>query len=41
MPFIEIRSIGGAFSAEENPRVIKEITDVFSRIKGDAFADGT
>ena len=41
MPFVEVKSIKGVFSDEEKPRIIKEITDVFARMKNDAFAAGT
>ncbi len=41
MPFIEVKSIRGVFSDEEKPQVIKEITNVFKRMKGDEFAGGT
>ena len=41
MPFVEVKSIRGVFSAEEKPKIIKEITDVFARMKGDEFAAGT
>ena len=41
MPFVEVKSIRGVFSAEEKPQVIEEITDVFARMKGDKFAEGT
>jgi 4-oxalocrotonate tautomerase len=41
MPFVEVKSIRGVFSTEEKPKIIKEITDVFARMKGDEFAAGT
>lgn len=41
MPFVEVKSIRGVFSNEEKPQVIKEITDVFARMKGDKFAAGS
>ena len=41
MPFVEVKSIEGVFSAEEKAKVIGEITDVFARIKNAEFAKGT
>ena len=41
MPFVEVKSIRGVFSDEEKSRVIKETTEVFARMKGEAFAEGT
>jgi 4-oxalocrotonate tautomerase len=41
MPFVEVKSIRGVFSIEEKSKIIKEITDVFARMKGDEFAAGT
>jgi 4-oxalocrotonate tautomerase len=41
MPFVEVKSIEGVFSAEEKAEVIAEITNVFSRIKNAEFAKGT
>jgi 4-oxalocrotonate tautomerase len=41
MPFVEVKSIRGVFSKDEKPQVIKEITDVFARMKGKEFGDGT
>jgi len=41
MPFVEVKSIEGVFSAEEKTEVIREITNVFARIKNAAFAEGT
>jgi len=41
MPFVEVKSIRGVFSTEEKSKIIREITDVFSRMKGDEFAAGT
>lgn len=41
MPFVEVKSIRGVFSAEEKARIIEETTDVFARMKGDEFAAGT
>jgi len=41
MPFVEVKSIKGVFSTEEKSQVIREITDVFARMKGDKFAAGT
>jgi 4-oxalocrotonate tautomerase family enzyme len=41
MPFVEVKSIRGVFSNEEKSKIIKEITDVFARMKGDEFAAGT
>jgi len=40
MPFVEVKSIKGVFSTEEKSQVIREITDVFARMKGDKFAAG-
>ena len=41
MPFVEVKSIEGVFSAEEKAEVIGEITNVFARIKNTQFAKGT
>lgn len=41
MPFVEVKSIEGVFSAEEKATVINEITNVFARIKNEEFASGT
>ena len=41
MPFIEVKTIRGVFSAEEKSQVIEEITSVFARMKSDDFAAGT
>jgi len=41
MPFIEVKTIKNVFSAEEKPQIIKEITDIFGRMRGDEFAEGT
>jgi len=41
MPFVEVKSIRGVFSTEEKSKVIREITDVFARMKGNEFAAGT
>ena len=41
MPFVEVKSIKGVFSAEEKTRIIEETTDVFARMKGSEFAEGT
>ncbi len=41
MPFVEVKSIKGVFSAEEKAEVIGEITNVFARIKNAEFAKGT
>ena len=41
MPFVEVKSIRGVFSPEQKTQVIKEITNVFGRMKGDEFAAGT
>ena len=41
MPFVEVKSIRGVFSAEEKSQMIEEITSVFARMKGDEFAAGT
>jgi len=41
MPFVEVKSIKGVFSAEEKSQIIEEITDVFARMKGVEFASGT
>ena len=41
MPFIEVKTIRGVFSPEEKPRIIRDVTDVFARMKSDEFAEGT
>jgi 4-oxalocrotonate tautomerase family enzyme len=41
MPFVEVKSIQGVLSADEKAQVIREVTDVFARMKGDDFAAGT
>jgi 4-oxalocrotonate tautomerase len=41
MPFIEVKTIKDVFSAEEKAKIIKEITDIFGRMRGDEFAGGT
>lgn len=41
MPFVEVKSIEGVFSAEEKAKVISEITNVFAQIKNEEFANGT
>jgi len=41
MPFVEVKSIRGVFSTEEKAQIIKEVTSVFARMKGDGFAAGT
>jgi 4-oxalocrotonate tautomerase len=41
MPFVEIKSIRGVFSTEDKAQIIKEVTDVFGRMKGDDFAAGS
>ena len=41
MPFVEVKSIKGVFTTEEKTRVIKDITNVFAKMKGDKFAEGT
>jgi len=41
MPFVEVKSIEGVFSAEQKAQVIGEITNVFARIKNEEFAKGT
>ena len=41
MPFINVKTIRGVFSAEEKSQVIEEITSVFARMKGDGFAAAT
>jgi 4-oxalocrotonate tautomerase len=41
MPFVEVKSIRGVFSTEEKAQIIKEVTSVFARMKGDEFASGT
>lgn len=41
MPFVEVKSIKGVFSAEEKAEVIGEITKVFARMKNPEFAKGT
>jgi len=32
MPFVEVKSIRGVFSAEEKASVIEELTNVFGRL---------
>jgi 4-oxalocrotonate tautomerase len=41
MPFIEVKSIRNVFSAEEKTQIVKEVTDIFGRLRGNEFADGT
>lgn len=41
MPFVEVKSIRGVFSSEEKTQVIKDITNVFAKMKSDHFAEGT
>lgn len=41
MPFVEVKSIKGVFSSEEKSQVIEDITNVFARMKGDEFAQGS
>jgi len=41
MPFVEVKSIKGVFTAEEKTEVIAEITNVFARLKNTEFANGT
>ena len=41
MPFVEVKTIKGVFSAEEKTGIIREITNVFARMKSDEFAAGT
>jgi len=41
MPFVEVKSIRGVFSAEEKSQVIKDVTNVFAQMKSDKFAQGT
>ncbi|MCP4333453.1 MAG: 4-oxalocrotonate tautomerase [Gammaproteobacteria bacterium] len=41
MPFIEVKTIKDVFSAEEKPKIIEEITNIFGRMRGDEFAEGT
>jgi len=41
MPFVEVKSIRGVFSSEEKTQVIKDITNVFAKMKSDQFAEGT
>ena len=41
MPFVEVKSIRGVFSTDEKTRVIKDVTEVFARMKSDRFAEGT
>lgn len=41
MPFIKVNIIKNVLSAEEKPQIIEEITDVFARMKGEGFAEGT
>jgi len=41
MPFVEVKSIEGVFSAGEKAEVIEEITKVFAHLKNSEFAKGT
>jgi 4-oxalocrotonate tautomerase len=41
MPFVEVKSIKGVFTAEEKTQIIKDITNVFAQMKNDKFAEGT
>jgi 4-oxalocrotonate tautomerase len=41
MPSVEVKSIKGVFSTEEKSQKIEEITNVYARMKGDEFAEGT
>ena len=41
MPFVEVKSIRGVFTPDQKSTIIGEITDVFSRMKGEKFASGT
>jgi 4-oxalocrotonate tautomerase len=41
MPFVEVKTIRGVFSAEEKSKIIRDTTAVFARMKGDEFAAGT
>jgi 4-oxalocrotonate tautomerase len=41
MPSVEVKSIKGVFSTEEKSQMIEEITNVYARMKGDEFAEGT
>jgi 4-oxalocrotonate tautomerase len=41
MPFIEVKTIKDVFTAEEKAKIIKEITDIFGRMRGDKLAEGT
>ena len=41
MPFVEVKSIKGVFTTEEKTQIIKDITNVFSQMKNDKFAEGT
>ena len=41
MPFIEVKTIRGVFSAEEKPRIIADISNVFAQMKDAEFAAGT
>ncbi len=41
MPVIEVKTIRGVFSTEEQSEIIEDITSVFAQMKGDEFAAGT
>lgn len=41
MPFVEVKTIKGVFNSDEKSEMIREITDVFARMKNDEFAVGT
>lgn len=41
MPFIEVKTIKDVFSADEKAQIIKEVTDVFGRMRGSEFVEGT
>jgi len=41
MPFIEVKAIRNVFSDDEKAQIIKEVTDVFARMKGPEFGEGT
>ena len=41
MPFVEVKSIRDVFSNDEKAKIIEEVTDVFTRMKGREFGEGT
>ena len=38
---LKLKVIRGVFSTEEKTQVIKDVTDVFAKMKSDKFAEGT